>query len=49
MNDYLTDEGHEVIGDTLGVFANAAARMGAHWIEVAEQNDIPVLREVKQK
>ena len=34
---------HEVVGCTVGVLANPARLMGSNWIEIAEQDDIPLV------
>src|SRR5437868_33912 len=38
---YLHDVGHEVVGDSGGILADAAARVGADRVEIAQQNDPP--------
>lgn len=38
----LGDEGHEVVGDALRVFADQAAGVGADGVEIAQQCDAPV-------
>ena len=40
-NGDLGDVGHQVVGDTLGVLADQARRMGTDGVEVTEQHDIP--------
>ena len=39
---HLRDVGHEVVGDTLGIFADLAADVCAHGIEVAQQHHAPL-------
>ena len=39
---HLGDEGHQVVGDALGVLADSAALMGAHRVEVAQQHHAPL-------
>ena len=38
---HLGDEGQEVVGDAVGVLADAAAGVGADGVEVAQQGDVP--------
>ena len=40
---HLGDEGHQVVGDAPGILADQAAGMGADGVEVAQQDDGPVL------
>ena len=40
---HLGDEGHQVVGDALRVFADPAGRVGAHRVEVAQQGDVPAV------
>jgi hypothetical protein len=37
----LSDEGHQVVRDALGVFTDAAGRVRPHRAEVAQQGDVP--------
>ena len=37
----LLDEGHEVVGDALGILADEAALVRADRVEVAQQHDVP--------
>mmetsp|Transcript_22026 Transcript_22026/g.68117 ORF Transcript_22026/g.68117 Transcript_22026/m.68117 type:complete len:242 (-) Transcript_22026:231-956(-) len=39
----LLHEGHEVVGDAARVLADAARRVRANWVEVAQQHDRPLL------
>lgn len=41
---YLGDIGHEVVGDTLRIFADAARGVGAYGVEVPKQHSVPGLR-----
>ena len=36
------DEGHEVVGDALGVLADAAGRVRAHGVEVPQEHHLPI-------
>lgn len=45
---YLGDIGHEVVGDALGVFTNAARGVGARGVEIPQQHCIPGLRDTGQ-
>ena len=38
----LGDVRHQVVGDTLGILADQARRMGADGIEITEQHDVPL-------
>ena len=38
---HLGDERDQVVGDALGVLADAAGRVRAHGVEVAQQGDVP--------
>ena len=40
---YLLDVGHEVVGDAVGVLADAAAGVRAHGVEVAQRHHVPGL------
>mmetsp|Transcript_1210 Transcript_1210/g.2838 ORF Transcript_1210/g.2838 Transcript_1210/m.2838 type:complete len:388 (+) Transcript_1210:157-1320(+) len=40
---HLLDEGHEVVGDALGVLAHESRGVGAHGVEVAQQGDVPLV------
>lgn len=45
---YLGDIGHEVVGDALGIFTNAARGVGACGVEISQQHCIPGLRDTGQ-
>lgn len=38
---HLVDERHEVVGDTVGVLADAAAGVCAYGVEVAQRHHVP--------
>ena len=39
---HLGDEGHEVVGNAVGIFTDAAALVGADGVEVAQQHHAPL-------
>lgn len=43
-NRHLTHKGKEVVGDAQRVFPNAAGRMSANWVEIAQASDPPGVR-----
>ena len=45
---YLGDIGHEVIGDALGILADAARGVGAYGVEISQQHCIPGLWDAGQ-
>ncbi|MNI86330.1 hypothetical protein D3C73_1434190 [compost metagenome] len=45
---YLCDEGDKVVRDALGVLADAAGRVCAHGVEIAQQCDMPAVIGVAQ-
>lgn len=45
---YLGDIGHEVVGDALGIFTDAARGMGAYGVEIPQQHCVPGLWDTGQ-
>ena len=41
LTTYLLDEGHEVVGDALGVLSDLPTLVRAHRVEVSQQHDVP--------
>ncbi len=40
---HLCDVGHKIVGDIVGILANASAFMRTYRIKITEQGDVPVL------